>query len=295
MKPKLNLSEGELAEVKMAEDIAQTLDQNCEFEGLPFMDEMWQYCGRHFKVLKRVRRMTVEGVGVRYIRNTVILEGAECSGEAHSQCKRTCPILWKEAWLRRPNVRLNSQGTDREPIKAPSGHKCSNTSALRCQSASLVNASVSLPIWDPRRYKDDLKKGKIRPLLLSLSFLAQRLVARKNRIGLSTKRRRTPSVSLDLQPGELVEVRSVPEILVTLDSSGKNRGLEFTLEMQKYCGRRFRVMKRLDRMIIEKTGEMRQISNTVFLDGVTCDGESHGGCSRRCYCLWREIWLRRAG
>jgi len=138
-----------------------------------------------------------------------------------------------------------------------------------------------------------LKKGEIRPLLLSLNFLVQKLTARKKRVGISTKARRTPTASLDLQPGDLVEVKSFPEILRTLDSSGKNRGLEFTLEMQKFCGKRFRVKKRLDRMIIEKTGEMRQIANTVLLDGVTCDGEYHGGCTRRCYHFWREIWLRK--
>jgi hypothetical protein len=107
------------------------------------------------------------------------------------------------------------------------------------------------------------------------------------------KLKRTPTASLNLQCGELVEVKSIEEILATLDLDGRNRGLYFDPEMKKCCGGRYRVLKRIDKMINEETGQMRQITNTVLLDGVVCHGEFHGGCQRTCYCLWREIWLRR--
>jgi hypothetical protein len=104
----------------------------------------------------------------------------------------------------------------------------------------------------------------------------------------------TDKGDLNLQPGEIVEVRSEKEIFATLDRDGKLRGLRFTPEMSKYCGRRFRVYKLLRKIIIETTGEMRTIkSPTVLLKGVICDGSAHGGCDRACFCFWRETWLKR--
>jgi hypothetical protein len=100
--------------------------------------------------------------------------------------------------------------------------------------------------------------------------------------------------SLDLQVGELVEVRSVKEIFTTLDNQGKLRGLRFTPEMVRFCGKRFRVYRKLDKIILEATGELRKIKiPTVLLEGVFCDGSAHGGCDRSCFCFWREAWLRR--
>jgi hypothetical protein len=101
--------------------------------------------------------------------------------------------------------------------------------------------------------------------------------------------------NLNLEPGEIVEVRSEKEIFATLDSQGKLRGLRFTPEMREYCGRRFKVYKKLKKLIVEATGEMRTIkSPTVLLEGVLCDGKAHGGCDRACFCYWREEWLKRA-
>lgn len=41
----------------------------------------------------------------------------------------------------------------------------------------------------------------------------------------------TPAETLDLQPGELVEIKSREEILATVDTGGRNRGLSFDGEM----------------------------------------------------------------
>jgi hypothetical protein len=99
---------------------------------------------------------------------------------------------------------------------------------------------------------------------------------------------------LSLQAGDLVEVKSVDEIFATLDGQDKLRGLRFTPEMAKFCGRRFRVYKRLNKIIVEATGELRGIKTpTVLLDGVFCDGKAHGGCDRSCFCFWREDWLNK--
>jgi hypothetical protein len=107
-------------------------------------------------------------------------------------------------------------------------------------------------------------------------------------------KKRIHSHNLNLQPEEIVEVRSAKEIFNTLDKDGKLRGLRFTPEMRKFCGKRFKVLKRLNKIIIETTGELRIIKTpTVILEGVFCDGRAHGNCDRMCFCFWREAWLKR--
>lgn len=54
-----------------------------------------------------------------------------------------------------------------------------------------------------------------------------------------------------LKPGEIVQVRSENEILATLDRTSALEGLPFNEEMRKYCGRRFKVLKNVHKIIIE--------------------------------------------
>ena len=98
---------------------------------------------------------------------------------------------------------------------------------------------------------------------------------------------------LGLQPGELVEVKSVDEIMATLDTSRRNKGLRWMTGMTKYCGNQYRVLKKVERIILESNGELRKMKNTVLLDGVMCDGRAFNGCDRSCFHFWREVWLRR--
>jgi len=100
--------------------------------------------------------------------------------------------------------------------------------------------------------------------------------------------------TLNLQPGELVEVKSVNEIVETLDERQKYKGLYFMPEMEKFCGKKFRVFKRAEIITLESTGEVRKLRvPTVFLEGVYCTGELHDGCDRSCFHFWREVWLKR--
>jgi hypothetical protein len=93
--------QGEIVEVAAENEIMATLDRNCQLEGLPFTEEMRKFCGKRYKVLKNVQKITVEGVGVFRIKNTVMLEGVTCDGKAHKGCQRTCLLLWKTAWLKK--------------------------------------------------------------------------------------------------------------------------------------------------------------------------------------------------
>jgi hypothetical protein len=138
-----------------------------------------------------------------------------------------------------------------------------------------------ISIVGPRKY--------VPKMIVSTSF--GRLVFRGKRQFQSTRSR---DEVLQLKPGEWVEVRSPKEIFATLDSQGKSKGLRFTPEMLKFCGKRFRVYKTLGKILLEATGELRKIKTpTVLLEGVFCDGKAHGGCDRSCFCFWREAWLKR--
>ena len=98
--------------------------------------------------------------------------------------------------------------------------------------------------------------------------------------------------TLAVQAGDLVEVKSLEEIQATLDGNGKCKGLLFMPEMQAHCGQRLRVYKRVERILIETTGELRRMKNTLLLENSICDGWN-GACHRSCFYFWRDAWLRK--
>ena len=62
-------------------------------------------------------------------------------------------------------------------------------------------------------------------------------------------------MDLNLQPGELVRVKSFDEILDTIDWDYYNRGLRWDAEMVPHCGRIYRVQKRVKRSFMKKPGK----------------------------------------
>ena len=100
--------------------------------------------------------------------------------------------------------------------------------------------------------------------------------------------------SLKLKIGDWVEILSQKEIFATLDAQGKLKGLRFTREMVPFCGKKVRVYRVLDKMIMEATGELRRLKTPMYLlEGVLCDGSAHGGCDKSCFPFWRSEWLRQ--
>ena len=301
--PSLRLRPGEVVRVKSFEEICVTLKEDGTTEGLAFQAEMHKYCGRTFRVFRRVKKLIIENVntGLRGIRNTVILDGIECNGTAHGDCCRACFFLWKEAWLARADHQRQEKPWSDNLIVSERGKVdlAIPPSSKACQSISLINATCPLSRFSLKPYIWDIKDNSSRlpRSLFLLSVSLARKILRIFRIRTPSKlggtQEKTPSADFDLKPGDIVEVRSLDEIRSTLDKSGKNRGLGFTREMKRFCGSQLAVLKPVDQIIVEGTGEIRQISHTVILKEGNCDGSAHSWCPRNCYLLWRKAWLRK--
>ena len=312
---------GDRVVVRSPEEILSTLDADGTLHGLPFMSEMLGWCGKVFRVERRVEKICVDtGPRVypyrRFVHNdVVVLEDLRCDGQGHDGCNRCCKILWKEAWLRRL-----------DPAEAPAETRQTGADELRrrlrtkaderlyfCQSTQLGKATEEFPgkkkPWMLRILLRELRNGDrsvtemLKLIALWSSLRVQRMVYGKSR--LRGPQKETPSVSLGLQPGESVRIKSHAEILATLNQKRTNRGMGICHEMTRYCGARAEVRVRLHKMISERTGEMRTVSDTVILrnvrgqaltlseSGCLCE-DVLGDCPRGELMYWREIWLERA-
>ncbi len=97
-----------------------------------------------------------------------------------------------------------------------------------------------------------------------------------------------------LMAGDLVRVRSLEEIMATLDSSGKTKGCFFMGTMKPYCGSEQRVLKTMERFFDERDMKAKKCKGMVLLEGVMCDGNTFTGrCDRCCFMFWREEWLEK--
>jgi len=335
----LNLRPGDWVEVRRAEEILATLDDRGCLEGLPFMPEMLQFCGRRLRVFKRADKTcdTIAYTGSRRMHNTVHLEGARCDGQAHGGCGARCLTFWKEAWLRpaqaveRADGKSQAGATNRltGPISDPQRlsattwyHAGSDNGDIRyrCQATELPRASTPLPWWDVRQYVRDVRSGNVgvMEVVRAAAFrgFLQLLKLRGYRVWMwcynrvqslrggrpfpylvGTLDNKTPHETLDLKPGELVEVKSHQEILRTINKENRNRGLRFDAEMVRECGRVHRVLSRVERMVDERTGKLITLSSDcLILEGAYCRSEYSDKrlfCPRSLHSYWREIWLKR--
>jgi hypothetical protein len=64
--------------------------------------------------------------------------------------------------------------------------------------------------------------------------------------------------------------------------------------MLAYVGQRHQVAHQIRKIISEETGAMVDLTNTVALRRVTCEGICAKNCPRNYPHYWREAWLRRA-
>ena len=306
---------GDLLRVRSADEILSTLDADGTVDGLVFMPEMLKYAGHEFRVEASAHKTCDGAAEVRQMDHTVHLDGLRCDGSAHGGCQAGCLLFWREEWLRpatetQPHATATTEDAALA-ILAPNTRTIngSGESVYRCQATDIRRASRELSRYNPSQYIRDLTSGNVtfRILLVGLSVflfkkyqtLTQRFLPRWLQIhggkpypfyqGTGTGAR-TPVV--DVSPGQLVQVRNKDEIMPTLSSENRNRGMWFDSEMIPYCGTRARVDRHVQRIIDESTGKMIKLGDCVALDNVVCQGIYHRFCQRRISVYWRSAWLR---
>ena len=304
--PRPRFTRGDVVLVRSAREILSTLDADGMLEGLPFMPEMLPYIGKRFKISRRIEKTCLDYPAQSFRKfepsNVVFLEELRCSGQAHGGCQRGCMIFWKEAWL------ADAAAFDNKPLPVDTEgalndlrrrlKTAAGDTRYICQSSRLEAATSFIAPAD--RLKTILKDVEVgnRGAVESMVMLGRTAwwKCRGKLLGTHPHGhlKKTPTASLNLQAGDWVEVKPYEEIEPTLDKKGRNRGMKFDLDMRFFCGKRFQVARRLDRMVREDSGQLLELSNTVILKGVNCQCIfATGGCPRAEPFYWREIWLRR--
>ncbi len=309
---------GDVVEVRSPSEILATLDENASLDAMPFMPEMSRFAGKRFTVTSRVEKIcdTVSGSppNSRRMRDTVLLDDLRCDGSGHGGCQAGCRIYWKESWLR--PVEADSEPSDADAGRAElealsaTGTRTireidgAEKDAWRCQATDALLATEPLSNYDPRQYVREVAAGNVtvarllRVALRAIGGIIGRRLHLTDYLPFRTKKPIPAKADLNLQPGDWAQVRSPEEIAPTVNENGLTRGLSFDWEMKPYCGGRYRVKKRVERIIDERNGQMLEISSDcVILDGVVCSGEHSRGrwfCPRAIYPYWREAWLRPA-
>jgi hypothetical protein len=207
----------------------------------------------------------------------------------------------------------------RAKATAPDG-----TRSYVCQATQLPYATTDLEWWDVRQYFEDYWSGNVslwriicggiyslyytltragigvgRPLrwFYNHFYPLWRGTPFPRKTGSIPVGQPTPAQTLNLQPGELVRIKSHDEILKTLNTSSRNRGLYWDAEEVPYCGGTYRVLRAVERIVNEKTGKMLEMKTPcVILDSVVCQSrfsDCRMFCPRSIYSYWREIWLER--
>jgi hypothetical protein len=346
---RLNLRAGEWVQVRGKDEILATLDADGRLDELPFMPEMFEYCGKRFRVWKRAHKTcdTVNKTGGRRMGAAVHLDDVRCDGAGHGGCQAACLIFWKEAWLQRVeesepltrhtgaaiSVGIASGDAPTEEkiwsLARVSGGGDDMDATYACQATLLPQATTFLPWWDFRQYAEDYTSGNasIRQLLSgaiyvsfdsfvnlvrrrssraagALIYLYDRLQALvgggpyPRRWGSIPAGQKTPTRPLQLKAGDLVQVRTYQEILSTLDTNNRNRGMYFDAEEVPYCGETLRVRSSVNKILDERTGKMLMLKDhNVILDGAICQARYSDRrmiCPRAIFSIWRETWLTRA-
>ncbi len=307
----LDLRPGERVIVRQLDEIIETLDGRGMRDCLPFMPEMAAWCGRQTRVLRRVDKVYdwILGTGLRRMWDTVYLEGSRCDGRAHGGCQADCQLMWKEAWLKRPAKRGERlAGTGTTSVLRPDLHQLSQwvddkTAEPRyvCQMTQWPRSTTPLSWHDPRHYLRDLLSGNVRAgrfvagtAIAVFNSVQRRFGGAQFPMCSPRKSQNSQNAALDLRPGELVRIKSKREIEATLDARMRNRGLWFAPDLLRFCGGKYRVLMRVNRLIDEKSGKMIGLSNPcIVLEGIADTGDyiAFVVLNERIY--WREVWLER--
>jgi len=107
-------SAGEIVQIRTREEISRGLDPLSKHEGCLMMEQMWDYCGKSFKVQKVVNTLLDEYLNKMFNTKTplYLLEGLICDGIVESyehQCDRSCYFMWHEDWIEGPKLKKDDR------------------------------------------------------------------------------------------------------------------------------------------------------------------------------------------
>jgi len=95
---------GNIVKVKSKEEIIHSLNPMNKLDGCLFMNQMWEFCGKEFKIVKVVKNVFDERQCKIYKvpAPIYILDGLICDGKVESfkhTCDHSCYLLWHEDWI----------------------------------------------------------------------------------------------------------------------------------------------------------------------------------------------------
>src|SRR2546430_14286651 len=153
-RPETRFRPGDLVEVKAPDEILQTLDAQGTLDHLPFMPEMVEFCGKRFRVSRRVVKTCFTGsistMRVFGADDVVLLDRLRCSGAAHDGCQKACTIFWREAWLRKVDdlgVQANTDWTSHQRLQSRL-KTSTGPQTYFCQASELLKAARPLSRWE---------------------------------------------------------------------------------------------------------------------------------------------------
>ncbi|CAN7523938.1 hypothetical protein [Duganella sp. LjRoot269] len=289
------LVHGMPVQVRSLEEILATLDGKGKCDGILFMPEMARFCGAVLNVHRRADKTCVEGYGMRRLGKAVFLEASRCGGEFHDGCERRCLLFWHERWLV-PAPGAKPAAAHAPPAVPAQRFVTRDGERYICQSTELLAATKPLSRWAVAAFACDVWTGEVRLrdfLTLVWLTLRRRLSDGEEPNAILGENAHPTRGDLALAAGDIVRVKSAPEIARQLDPQGKNKGLGFVPTMLPAIGKQYEVAFPIRKMILEKTGKMIPLANTVVLKGIQCGGPCVANCPRSSDLYWRESWLER--
>lgn len=297
---------GDMVMVRPLAEIRSTLDEESSLDGLPFMPEMHRYCGRTFRVHRRVDKIydMRHKTGMRRLRGTVSLTAVRCTGDHHGGCQAGCQLLWKDAWLRRvPSAAPAGVGVPSALRSSPDATTREPDSYV-CQMTRLWEATSVMSRFDLRQDLRPLLSGNVQPgvyLIVMLTRLFNKVQQARGGVDYPSLPGRPADQPVAATPphevveGQVVQVGDRWQISRTL-TNGRNKGLWYDRDMVRYCGNTAVAKQRVTQLIHEGTGRMLKLKTSAWiLDDLTATGEFHRLCPQNENILWREAWLRPSG
>ncbi len=275
---------GELVKVISEDKIAKAVDSKNKRNNGLFMEQMWQYCGNTYKILKVVdsifdeqHKRTLRPRSLIYI-----LDGLICNGELNefpSKCDRSCFLLWHEDWLEKTEQLLFTD---------------SRLDYMPKKRAGLVGPEMcQLQLIEGIGYRNSWPNDKLQYCIRKLRWYRKMFWRTIHDVLNAGKAR---DLSQDkIQAGDLVRVRCKADIKRTLDGWRKTKGCTFAPLMYKECSKEHRVFKKVDYFFDEYKQKMVKCNGIVLLEGCFCNGKTAylKTCDRTCFYFWQSSWLEK--